>query len=721
VTDALLDRLEAVIRRFDERAERRAQTLRLLEHEGVLRADTPARVEKRLRRLNCSWSLARAIEQTPAVASTGRSLPDALSPESFGADVLGLERLMGRNDLIDVGFLERGFLASRSVGRITIRSASGSLDGYGTGFLISPRLLLTNNHVLSSAAAAANSYVEFNYQAGVDGMPMAPDVFALAPQDFFLTSVELDFSVVAVQPQSETARPLTAFGSLRLIEQEGKVVLGELVNIIQHPNGEPKQLALRENMVVDMLELFLHYETDTEPGSSGSPVFNDQWEVVALHHSGVPRRDETGALLALDGSRWTREMGEERLAWVANEGIRISRVLRELRDQPLTAGAADLRAQLFEAPAVPPVPTAESPDASPDPSSPSAVGAAGPQAAAQWSRDSVAHLTLPLRITVGVGVGAGPSVPLMDSSVDPAKGPTSDLPSPPAGVDQAVLRSGLASLEANRNRTYYDEPADAEARARYYQGVQRELDPAALFAALAELLERTHAPMPRYRPSDHVYPWVDLHPDRLLRSIYSGRTYEPEQMIHEDARVEAMRTARLEEFAARETAPGAGEFAAELAALEASLPYNCEHVVPQSSFAEREPMRGDLHHLFTCESGCNSFRGNTPYFDFGDEQEIVRAECGRREEGRFEPSAGKGAVARATLYFLLRYPGVLGDQERELQGERLPVLLDWHKAEPVGEWEHHRNGAIAEIQGNRNPLIDHPDWAERISFHTGFG
>ena len=50
--------------------------------------------------------------------------------------------------------------------------------------------------------------------------------------------------------------------------------------------------------------------------------------------------------------------------------------------------------------------------------------------------------------------------------------------------------------------------------------------------------------------------------------------------------------------------------------LEASAPYNCEHVVPQSWFSKKEPMRGDLHHLFACESRCNSFRGNHAYFDF---------------------------------------------------------------------------------------------------------
>ena len=72
------------------------------------------------------------------------------------------------------------------------------------------------------------------------------------------------------------------------------------------------------------------------------------------------------------------------------------------------------------------------------------------------------------------------------------------------------------------------------------------------------------------------------------------------------------------------------------------MPFNCEHVVPQSWFGKDEPMRGDLHHLFACEPRCNSFRGNTPYFDFADSEEAVMTDCGRREGNRFEPRGGHG-------------------------------------------------------------------------------
>ena len=181
------------------------------------------------------------------------------------------------------------------------------------------------------------------------------------------------------------------------------------------------------------------------------------------------------------------------------------------------------------------------------------------------------------------------------------------------------------------------------------------------------------------------------------------------------------RTARLRELLTTESALGAEALQERIEQLEAALPYNCEHVVPQSWFGKLEPMRGDLHHLFALESGCNSFRGNMPYYDFPDFEEAVRDQCGKREALKFEPTAGKGAVARATLYFLLRYPGEIDNDEQEYRAERLRVLLGWHAANPPDEYERHRNMAIFEKQGNRNPLIDFGEWASQIDFTRGLG
>ena len=205
-------------------------------------------------------------------------------------------------------------------------------------------------------------------------------------------------------------------------------------------------------------------------------------------------------------------------------------------------------------------------------------------------------------------------------------------------------------------------------------------------------------------------------PTASCSSIYSGKDFAPEELIRADAGVEQARTERLQELVQREAALGPGKFEAEFDALEAALPFNCEHVVPQSWFGKHEPMRGDLHHLFACESGCNSFRGNFPYFDFPDAEEALREACGHREADGFEPAAGKGPVARATLYFLLRYPGLWATRRRSSEPSGSRCCSTGTRGDAVSDYERHRNSAIAELQGNRNPLIDHPEWAERIDF-----
>ncbi|MGW2274164.1 endonuclease [Streptomyces yangpuensis] len=721
--------MEDAGRRYASRTGERGGRMAALEQQGILYADTPERVSSRLNRLGVDWATATAVERTPPAATTGTSLD--LDRELVGTDLLMLERFMGRNDLIGIDYLEGGFLAARSIGRITVRSPGSS--HHGTGFLVSPSLLMTNNHVLGSAEEAAAGVIEFNFQAGLDGQPLDPVVFTLDLHRFFVTHRDLDFTVVAVSDRSRDGQPLTAFGSLPLKEAQGKAVIGELVNIIQHPNGEPKQLALRDNQIVDVLEDFVHYSADTARGSSGAPVFNDQWEVVALHHAGAPRRDHDGNVLAVDGTRWHPAMGEHRVDWMANEGVRVSRILGTIQQFPLSGTAAALRTELFASgsslhpvearpstvPTVPAVLTGRTNGAAPK--SVTMDGSAEQHATAGsvgWS--------VPLRISVSIDADAGAGTGTGTGTGTDGLHPRAASPAAvtvPAGIGRIDGRSpaerdlaaALVNLAAFSDRPYYDEAADRAARDVYYAGIHLG-NPTSLRLALTEHLESTHERRPAYKPMRLLYPWVDLHPDEKLHGIYSGQGFTPQELMEADAAVEAARAGHWQEFMLRESAPGPEAVEAELDLLEASLPFNCEHVVPQSWFAKKEPMRGDLHHLFACESTCNSFRGNIPYFDFPDFDEAVRHDCGRRDPGKFEPSEGKGPVARATLYFLLRYPGRIGDEARELQRSGLEMLLTWHRDHPVDVYEQHRNAAIAEMQGNRNPLIDHPEWAGEIDF-----
>lgn len=697
-------RLQQTEQRYRSRSRPREVSVQQIEAGNLLAANDSVRVKRRLEELKIAPATARAVEATrAAVAPVGGTAGSA-------GDAALLERILGKSDLVAVSFLARGLAAARAVGRIHIRNRSGQTIGFGTGSLVSPDLLMTNNHVLAEAPEAETSQVEFDYQVDLDGRPAPSTFFRLAPDRFFLTDDELDYTLVAVGERVSGTRERAELGWSPLREGDVPVLKGEYVSIIQHPNGEPKQLAVRENEVIDFPDPWLHYRTDTAPGSSGSPVFNDQWQLVALHHSGVPRRDAEGRILARDGRPWEPAMGDHRIDWIANEGAQLDQIVRHIQNQPLSEAERPLRAAIFEAehPSVRPA-TAT------DASNSTMQQNVGGFREAVVDRDGGVTWTIPLRVTVRLGDSGSP----VTGGVRPGEAPVDTVSKPP--VESSDLEQALRELEASRDRPYYDRERDEAARTAYYEDIDATAPPRELFEQLSRLVRETHSEKPSYKPSVHVYPWVDLHPDRKLRSIYSGRTFDPVEFIREDAAIEARRVARLRELLTTEAAVGFERLADRIDALEAQLPYNCEHVVPQSWFGKREPMRGDLHHLFACESGCNSFRGNIPYDDFEDFEEALREACGKREGRRFEPNAGKGAVARATLYFLLRYPGDVNDVEQEFEESRLPILLRWHAEHPVDDYELHRNAAVFEKQGNRNPLIDRPEWAEAVDFREGIG
>lgn len=249
-------------------------------------------------------------------------------------DGLALERIMGKSDLVDISYLELGLLAARPVCRIQIVNPFGRPEGYGTGFLVGPNLLLTNNHVLNTADLAKKSFAEFEFEQDINGRRKTSKSFDLKPNEVFVTDQDLDFTFVSVAPVSTEGTELTDYGLLRLVEDTGKILIGEYVSIIQHPEGGLKHCCLRENEVVNIFDNWLHYLTDTQPGSSGSPIFNDQWLVVGLHHSGVPMKDAKGNILKTDGQPYRKGIDDPRtVAWVANEGVRISRIFQALESR----------------------------------------------------------------------------------------------------------------------------------------------------------------------------------------------------------------------------------------------------------------------------------------------------------------------------------------------------------------------------------------------------
>lgn len=400
--------------------------------------ESPERVQNR----SVGLGMGRELE------STARAFPsEAASPLN------PLERVIEASQLISSIYLSLGAERMRAVARII----SESNRGFGTGFLISPRLLMTNNHVLEDALMAARCRVQFDYVRAIDGTMGLTEIYRLLPNEFFLTAevkdgLNLDYTIVAIEATNTEGKQLSRRGFIPLVATSGKLILGDLANIIQHPGGEAQQVALRDSKVVTPLDDFIRYEADTQPGSSGSPVFNDLWQVAALHHSGVPEEVRPGVYRLIDGGEWdtTKRLSHEdelrmaaRVKWIANEGVRVSSIVRDVQNRlagdpvKLAMFNADVQEQ------VTPVPEREV----------SNSASSQNQAPAAIQRGKPVTWTIPLRVTVQLGpdmelsVGA-PSitsdVPIQISSV-----PSLDTPAGAPGDTDAAASRARESLAGN--------------------------------------------------------------------------------------------------------------------------------------------------------------------------------------------------------------------------------------------------------------------------------
>jgi len=311
-----------------------------------------------------------------------------------------LERIMQGNELTDIAYLAQGLLCARSVCRVVICTDRGLL-GYGTGFLVAPGVLMTNYHVLSTVGIARASTAQFGYERDLAGRELRPVEFALRATPAPILFEDLDIAIAAVEPRTSGGESLDQYGWLCLKPQPGKAFIGEYLTIIQHPGGECKQICVRENKLLDYSEdsPYLWYQTDTVGGSSGSPVFNNSWEVVALHHSSVPRMAKVNGhdvWLTKNGKRWTSDMGDDQIDWMANEGVRISRIVQYLQSQhashPLTQ--AILQAE------VPPVA-----ELSIDQSE------ASGGIRVQSDSNGITRILLPIEIGVKLGISQQPAAP----------------------------------------------------------------------------------------------------------------------------------------------------------------------------------------------------------------------------------------------------------------------------------------------------------------------
>lgn len=182
---------------------------------------------------------------------------------------------------IPIAILRKGLEVTRSVARI--KGVQNNQNFVATGFLITPELLLTNAHVLPDADTARTGVAQFNFERRLDGSLTRVSEFTLDPDRVFVTNEALDYALVAISSDRDGV-PGHTYGWCSLGGHIGKVVAGEQVQIVGHPVGEPKMVSLGKE-VKYVLDDFLQYASAFGLGSSGAPVFNMQWELVAMHHA----------------------------------------------------------------------------------------------------------------------------------------------------------------------------------------------------------------------------------------------------------------------------------------------------------------------------------------------------------------------------------------------------------------------------------------------------
>jgi hypothetical protein len=232
-----------------------------------------------------------------------------------------LEKVLGRDGVVTLAWYRQGLERCRAVAQV--RTTTG--EGYGTGFLVRgadlvPALgdeifLLTNAHVISTdpsvkdALPPEEAVIAFEAQERPSpGEHRVARVLWTSPPGDLPT--DLDATLLRLDPAVKGVEPVALAGRLPVADGSQKVY------VIGHPGGRGLSFSLHDNLLLDYDERLLHYRAPTEGGSSGSPVFNQKWALIGLHHAG-----------GLEMRRLNGQAG----TYAANEGIQMRRIQARLQ------------------------------------------------------------------------------------------------------------------------------------------------------------------------------------------------------------------------------------------------------------------------------------------------------------------------------------------------------------------------------------------------------
>jgi V8-like Glu-specific endopeptidase len=252
-----------------------------------------------------------------------------VEPRDVGAERLeklptsGLEKVLGKDRYQTLTWYIKGLERCRAVARVETTNE----DGLGTGFLVRgpdlhrslpPVVLMTNGHVIPEGIDQAAAVVAFH---ATTGDTHAPQRFRVVRRWWYSPShsPELDTTLLELDGHPDKVTPVPIARRVPNLKAETT----PRAYVIGHPRGlEQPQFSLQDNHILGLDKTRLHYRSPTEPGSSGSPVFDKNWDLIALHHSGsteMPRLDGQPGLYA------------------ANEGILVTAIMAALEARPPSA------------------------------------------------------------------------------------------------------------------------------------------------------------------------------------------------------------------------------------------------------------------------------------------------------------------------------------------------------------------------------------------------
>jgi tetratricopeptide (TPR) repeat protein len=223
-----------------------------------------------------------ALGQTHMITPSAVAASDSSMP---------LEKVFGTSPFMPFQAWALGLECAKSVCRVEDKLN----QGIGTGFVVNGKLLnkalpdelllITNAHVMTpkgdnGSLTPAQAHVSFYACVDKSGRPHTSKIKKIL---FTSPPGALDVTIATLEKRPTVKSPLTLAANLPAADSKQKVF------IIGHPSGGGLVFSLNDNELLDHgdpTNFRVHYRTPTEPGSSGSPVFNGLWELIALHHAG---------------------------------------------------------------------------------------------------------------------------------------------------------------------------------------------------------------------------------------------------------------------------------------------------------------------------------------------------------------------------------------------------------------------------------------------------